>query len=144
MAYGRPDWSMPWALWGGSQRRDNATTAVASGDNEDAVSISGKGQVVGGWLEIFTQGNPNKVYVKVIIDGVTICNLLASEYMAYNYTKPESGPVFLVAYDPTVNDIAVFCFSPWISFEVSLVVNIAVDAGVLGQSVVHDLAYSLM
>lgn len=143
MPYGRPDWSMPWALWGGSVIRASGANTITPADDTDIISISGKGQTLSGWIKAASATHILYNELTVTIDGAVIMNLSTEKIRDQNLILPYSSPIFLTLQND-VGFINAYAFTPHITFEISFIVNWSNIAGANNVTITHDLAYSSM
>lgn len=99
MARGIPDWSVPYADWGGEFRSASGTKTVDPAATETLVTISGRGQLLA--VNIYGEGGSHSTgyAADVEVDGQSLSGLTFAELAAFGAFSYGTLPLFLTLYD---------------------------------------------
>lgn len=113
------------------------------GDAETSLgTITGIGQVYGGYINVNAASSNTSWLIKVIIDGVTVTGISPASLKVSGLINPYNYLPHLLLYD-TVNHIHTLGFSYGVTFETSLELKFTRKAG-LQSNVTLVLLYAVI
>ncbi|MFQ6008220.1 MAG: hypothetical protein ACE5K8_04635 [Candidatus Zixiibacteriota bacterium] len=144
MPIGFPDWFRPWSQFGGSSHRSRGELTLNQGATDTVLTVSGKGQLLGGYGYGYGVGVDQSDRFVLYVDGSIIFNFPFQTMLWRNLFYIHTSPLYLIQYDTTNGEFTVG-ISPYIPFLSS--VQFDYSSGTSGPNTVLvevELIYSTM
>lgn len=143
MAKGFPDWFRPWSQFAGSVKRGQGSALIYEDQTVTLLSLTAKGQVLGGYGHSVVLAANLIDYFTITIDGSVIQAIHFSELFSRGLTRVHTAPLYLIEYD-SVNKHVSVGFSPYLAFLETFLVEYTATFEIGPRFVSVEVYYSAM
>lgn len=143
MAKGFPDWFRPWSQFAGSVKRGQGSATIDRDQTDTLLSLTAKGQVLGGYGHSVGVATNLNDYFTISIDGSVIQNCPFTDQFSWGMTRVHTAPLYVIEYD-SVNKRMTVGFSPYLAFLETFLVEYTATSDIGTRNVSVELYYSVM
>lgn len=143
MAKGFPDWFRPWSQFAGSVKRGQGSATIDQDQTVTLLSLTAKGQVLGGYGHSEVVATNLNDYFTITIDGSVIQAIHFTELFSRGLTRVHTAPLYVIEYD-SVNKRMSVGFSPYLAFLETFLVEYTATSDIGTRNVSVEVYYSVM